>query len=85
MPRKSGLRFYREVKEDPELKDLPIVVVTGVTGYGGRPDDFERFLRTRKQIPPPEGFVAKPIEQEAFLQMIRELLGVGAGLCASPL
>jgi CheY-like chemotaxis protein len=74
MPRKSGLRFYREVREDPELKDLPIMVVTGVTGYGGRPDDFERFLRTRKQIPPPEGFVAKPIEQEAFLQMIRELL-----------
>ena len=74
MPHTSGIRFYRTIKEDPDLALIPVVVVTGVTGYGGRPDDFERFLSTRKQIPPPEGFVAKPIEPQAFLQKIRELL-----------
>jgi len=32
MPEKSGVKFYREIREDPELRRIPIIVVTGVTG-----------------------------------------------------
>lgn len=75
MPEKSGIRFYRDLRDDPELADIPVVVVTGVTGYGRSSDDFKRFLSTRKQVAPPEGFIAKPIDQEVLLSTIRELLG----------
>lgn len=74
MPEKSGIRFYREVKEDPELKGIPVVIVTAVTGYGGKPEEFKKFLDSRKQVPPPEAFVAKPINQEEFLETIRKIL-----------
>ena len=30
MPEKSGVRFYRETKNDATLKNIPIVIVTGV-------------------------------------------------------
>lgn len=76
MPEKSGLRFYREIKSDPELKNIPIVIVTGVesTQDGGTGKDFERFLSTRKQVPPPEAFVMKPIEEADLLGTVKNLL-----------
>jgi len=74
MPQQSGIRFFRDLKDDPELRSTPVVVVTAVTGYGGDPDGFKRFLSTRKQIPPPEAFIAKPIDQKEFLDTIGKLL-----------
>ena len=78
MPEKSGLRFYREIKADPDLKNIPIVIVTGVesTQDGGTGKDFERFLSTRKQVPPPDAFVMKPIEEEGLLGTVKKLLKV---------
>jgi CheY-like chemotaxis protein len=74
MPEKSGVRFYRELKEDPELASIPVVVVSAVTGYGGKPEDFEKFLGSRKNVPPPDGFVPKPIDREELLKAIGNLL-----------
>jgi CheY-like chemotaxis protein len=56
MPEKSGVRLYREVKSDQELGQTPIIIVTGVSSAqdGGAGKDFERFLGSRKQTPPPE-------------------------------
>ncbi len=67
MPEKSGVRFYREMKESEETRDIPIIIVTGVTG------GFEQFISTRKQVPPPEGFIPKPIDKEKFVELTRQL------------
>jgi len=75
MPNKSGARFYREVKARADLKTIPVVFVTGVTGPGGSSADTERFYSTRSQVPPPEGFIAKPIEPEEVLRVVGKLLG----------
>ena len=74
MPEKSGVRFYRDVREDADLSAIPIVIVTGVTGYGGDPEGFKKFISSRKQVPPPEGFIPKPIEPDDLLGVIKKLL-----------
>ncbi|UCD57463.1 MAG: response regulator [Candidatus Hydrogenedentota bacterium] len=76
MPEKSGIRFYREMKSDPELKEIPIVVVTGVssTQDGGTGKDFERFLSTRTQVPPPDAFIMKPIDEAELLGTVQKLV-----------
>jgi len=74
MPEESGIRFYRELKEDPELADIRVVIVTGVTGYGYKPEDFQKFISSRKNIPPPDGFVPKPIERDELLKEVTTLL-----------
>jgi CheY-like chemotaxis protein len=74
MPKKSGVRFYRELKEDPDLAAIPVVVVTAITGYGGKPEDFQKFISSRKHLPPPEGFAPKPIDRDELLKAIGELL-----------
>ena len=68
MPEKSGVRFYREMKEAEEYKTIPIIIVTGVSG------DFEQFISSRKQVPPPEGYVAKPIDQKKILELVAKHL-----------
>jgi CheY-like chemotaxis protein len=74
MPEESGIRFYRNLKEDPELAHIPVVVVTAVTGLGGQPGPFEKFISTSNQIPAPEGFFSKPIDKDAFVQKVAEIL-----------
>lgn len=78
MPEKSGIRFYREMRDDAELSKIPIVIVTGVSSPWASPDgtgSFERFISKRKQVPPPDGFFEKPIDPDAFLKKIADLLG----------
>jgi len=74
MPEQSGIRFYRDLKEDENLADIPVVVVTAVTGYGGDPEPFEKFLKSRRQVPSPEGFLSKPIDPEEFISLVRRIL-----------
>jgi CheY-like chemotaxis protein len=68
MPGKSGVAVYRRLKEDEQLKSIPVIIITGVS------DDFKKFISTRKQVPPPEGYISKPVEHEHFLKMVTELL-----------
>jgi CheY-like chemotaxis protein len=72
MPETSGVRFYQTLKSRPEFVDIPVVLVTGVTGQGGS-RDTERFYNTRRQVPPPDGFLAKPVDPEEMLKLARKL------------
>ena len=74
MPEQSGIRFYRDLKDDADLKNTPVVVVTAVTYYGKDPEPFRRFLNTRRQVPPPEAFIPKPIDQEEFLKTVANVI-----------
>jgi CheY-like chemotaxis protein len=67
MPETSGVRFYRNMKESNDWNSIPIVIVTGISS------DFEKFISTRKQVPPPEGYVAKPIDEKEILELIKKL------------
>ena len=74
MPEESGIRFYRNLKGDPELSATPVIVVTAVSYYGKDSEPFRRFLSTRRQVPPPEGFIPKPIDQKAFIDAVSGVL-----------
>jgi len=68
MPEKSGVKFYREVRDDPDLQKIPVVMVTGVM------KEFEKFIKTRRQVPPPDGYIQKPINEKLLLSTISALL-----------
>jgi CheY-like chemotaxis protein len=74
MPEESGIRFYRNLKDDPELATIPVVIVTAVTGYGGDPEPFKKFISTRKKVPAPEAFFSKPIDRQEFLDTVAKVL-----------
>lgn len=68
MPEKSGVRCYRDMRGDPGLKSIPVVIVTGVA------KEFKSFISTRRQVPPPDGFIAKPIDKKELLDIVARLL-----------
>jgi CheY-like chemotaxis protein len=67
MPEKSGVAVYNEMRADPELAQIPILVITAVV-------DMRKLLWSRK-TEPPEGFIEKPIDREVLLQQVRRILG----------
>ena len=79
MPEASGARFYKEMKQDPELASVPIVIVTAVTGFDGDPYAYKKFLGSLRAVPDPEGFHPKPIERDELLATIQNLLSGTGG------
>lgn len=68
MPEKSGVGVYRGIKENEAYKDIPVIIITGVS------DDFKRFISSRRQVPPPEGYLSKPVEPHELVGKVKELL-----------
>ncbi len=68
MPEQSGVRTYRQYRDDPEIAKIPVVIITGV----GK--DMKAFFAKLKGFPSPEGFMAKPIDPEALSKMVTDLL-----------
>ena len=74
MPEASGTRFYKEIRLDPDLSSIPVIIVTAVTGLGGDKYAYEKFISNRHLVPAPEAYFPKPIDREAFVEAVRELL-----------
>jgi len=71
MPERSGIGMYQELKHDKETKNIPVIIVTGIA-RGGHFDD--RMMRQDKDIPAPDGYIEKPMNPDAVLRMVSDLL-----------
>jgi CheY-like chemotaxis protein len=69
MPGTSGVRCYRELRERDEWKSIPVIMITGIS------EDFRGFISSRRQVPPPDGYLSKPVDEDQLLQMVRRLTG----------
>jgi CheY-like chemotaxis protein len=71
MPEKGGIGMYQELKRDDATKDIPVVIVTGVTRGGG----FDENMVTQSSdLPAPDGYIEKPMSPNAVLKVLHELL-----------
>lgn len=68
MPDQSGVRTYRYYKEDEELKNIPVIIVTAIG------DSMRSFLKKLAGFSEPEGFMNKPIDEAELLKMVSDLL-----------
>ena len=68
MPETSGVRCYRELRSSEEWKSIPVVIITGMA------ETFRGFISSRKQVPPPDGYLAKPVSEKDLLETVRRLL-----------
>ena len=68
MPKQSGLKIYRQFKDHPELKNIPVIIITAHDDFLGI------FLNDLKEYAPPEGIFYKPIDSRRILKLIAEIL-----------
>lgn len=65
LPEKSGLEVTREIKAEPQLRDIPIIAVTA---FAMR-DDEERIRAAGC-----DDYLAKPISVTGFLEKVKRVL-----------
>jgi CheY-like chemotaxis protein len=65
----DGLDVSREMAEDPALKDVPVLMVTSLTGVKG-----SGMFPTDEYIPVNE-WLSKPVSPDALLERVNEVLG----------
>jgi len=66
MPGKDGGDVFEALRNDPELADIRVCIVTGRPAL--------RSLIYDRPVAPPEGYVDKPIDEESILLNIRKVL-----------
>lgn len=67
MPGMDGFEVYRQIKEDQKLRDIPIIMITGLTS----PEDRVRGIETGV-----EDYFSKPFHRAELLARIKSLLKV---------
>lgn len=86
MPNKSGIRMFQEMKMDEELREIPVIIVTGVSQATGV--DFKEFVvrlpgsegdptvttKGETRYSRPSGYLEKPIEPQQLVTLVREVL-----------
>jgi len=68
MPNQTGVGFYRKLKKSEAHKNIPVLVLTGVSSY----KDF--FSRSHLTLPKPQEFMEKPFSTEELLGKIKALV-----------
>jgi len=75
MPKESGVGMYRELRLDPDLKDIPVIMLSALS----RKTFFhsQRVLDEYRgeKIPEPAAYMEKPPEPDELLEAIRKGLG----------
>ena len=74
MPRQSGIGMYRELKSNPELKQIPVIMLSALSR--------KTFFHSQKvldeykgeKIPEPAAYIEKPPEPEELLDAIQKSL-----------
>jgi len=68
MPGKSGAHVYAEMREDSELRSIPVCIVSGQPEL--------RKLIYQRVVPPPDGYLDKPINEDSLLLIVKKLLAL---------
>lgn len=61
MPKEWGPRFYRKLRKNSELKDIPVIVITGIEGNYAIKDAV--------------GVIQKPFDPDKLLGMVKKTIG----------
>jgi len=75
MPKESGIKMYRDLKTDPGLAGIPVIIISGLAQ--------KTFLHSQKvldkfkgqEVPAPEAYIEKPPEPEELLEQAKRLAG----------
>ncbi|MEW5796444.1 MAG: response regulator [Candidatus Zixiibacteriota bacterium] len=68
MPGKSGIEVFELLRHTPETKQIPVCIITG------KPE--MRKLIYDRPVPPPEGYLDKPVDDETILFNVRKTLKI---------
>ena len=73
MPGHTGLSLYRAMREDESTRAIPVLIISGYA----RQEDFAKMELSELEtgsLPPPEGYLEKPIAVSILLATLKRIL-----------
>ena len=85
MPEQSGIVMFQELKKDPDLCDIPVVIISGASEVTGvdlknfifkQAAGYEKVVETSGmgKYSAPNAFVEKPVNPDELVKIINDLL-----------
>lgn len=79
MPAKSGISLLADLKRDEALREIPVIMISGVSGETGI--GMESFFQSLSddgvgEAPQPAGYLEKPVRPDRLLGLVKKILGV---------
>jgi len=74
MADKAGMKCYRRLKTDRELKAIPVIMLSAIDKKVFYTYEWFRRTDSRTRIPEPEGFLEKPPEGEELPGLVNRLI-----------
>ncbi len=74
MPKESGIDLYRELRNAPELKDIPVIILSAISKktFFYSQEMLDKYRG--ESIPEPAAYIEKPPEPEELLEAIQNSL-----------
>jgi twitching motility two-component system response regulator PilH len=74
MPKQSGIKMYRELKTNDAYKNIPVVILSGISK--------RVFLRSQEaltefggeNVPEPNAYIEKPVEPDELAEIIKKFI-----------
>ena len=68
MPEKTGAEVYAEMRGDPDLREIPVCIISGQPEL--------RKLIYQRVVPPPDGYLDKPVDEDKLLLSVKKILAL---------
>ncbi len=68
MPDQTGAKTFLDLKNDPALKQIPVIVITATV------NSEQSFRDLLDGIPGPEGFIKKPVNTGELINLARKIV-----------
>jgi len=75
MPKKSGHKFLYELRKDPHLSQIPVLIVTAHADDEMGREDLDDLLENRV-MSGPGTYLEKPVSPNAYVHAIQRALGI---------
>jgi len=83
MPRRSGIRFFYELRKNKEWSKIPVIIVTGQARDETVKKDLDDMFSGRV-VSGPKTYLEKPVKPADYVSLIKRELGVEEGPAPAP-
>jgi twitching motility two-component system response regulator PilH len=78
MPKESGIRLYRELKTSESLKEIPVIIYSGVAKRTALRAQAAQTECRGGSVPDPDGYLEKPVSAERLANTVKQILSKGS-------
>lgn len=74
MPKRSGINLYRELKKSPALRNIPVIVYSGIAKRTLLRAQTGLSEISGEKVPDPEAYIEKPVSAVQMAGVIKRVL-----------